>query len=159
VFAPTSNVTVPDPLPLAPAATVIHGAVLAAVHVQPVVVVTLTDRPVVAVDAAAIVSGLTANEQGAGWVTVPGCVTVTACPATSIVPVLEPPLFAATPKVTLPLPVPLAPAVIVIHAAVLVAVQPHDAVVETAINTPVLPPTGAVIVVGFAVNAQFVAPA
>ena len=154
MFAPTSNVTVPDPLPLAPAATVIHDALLAAVHVQPVVVVTLNDRPVAAVDATATVSAFTAYEH-AGGVTVPDCVTVTVCPATSIVPVLEPPLFAATPKVTLPLPVPLAPAVIVIHDAVLVAVQPHDAVVETVINTPVLPPTGAVTVGGFTVNAQF----
>ena len=47
VFAPTLNVTVPLPLPLAPLVTVIHGALLAAVQAQPagLVTVTLDDWP------------------------------------------------------------------------------------------------------------------
>ena len=154
MFAPTSNFTVPDPPPLAPAVTVIHGALLEAVQLQPVVVVTLNDWPVVAVDATGTVSGFTVNEQGTA-----ACVTVTAFPATLIVPLLEPPVFAATPKVTLPLPVPVAPAVIVIHEAVLAAVQPHDAVVEIAIDMPALAPTGTLTVSGFTLYAQFAAAA
>ncbi len=48
VLAATDRATVPLPLPLAPLVTVSHEAVLAAVHAQPVglVTVTLTDSPV-----------------------------------------------------------------------------------------------------------------
>ena len=42
VFAPTLNVTVPLPLPLAPLVTVSHPALLAAVQAQPVLAVTAT---------------------------------------------------------------------------------------------------------------------
>ena len=40
VFAPTLNPTVPLPDPVAPLVTVIHAALLAAVHGQPVATVT-----------------------------------------------------------------------------------------------------------------------
>jgi hypothetical protein len=42
-----------------------------------------------------------------------------------IVPVLSVPLLAATEKATAPLPAPIAPEVIVIHGALLAAVQGH----------------------------------
>jgi hypothetical protein len=42
--APTAKVTVPDPLPLASDAIVIHGCALDAVHGQPAAAVTLTVR-------------------------------------------------------------------------------------------------------------------
>ena len=154
LFAPTSNFTVPDPLPLAPLVTVIHEMLLAAVHVQPFVVVTPTDCPVTADAATDIVSGLTVNEHGC---VTPGCVTVTVVPATVSVPFLELPVFAGTLKVTVPLPVRLAPAVMVIHDVAVLAVQLHDAVVVTVTERVVLPPTGALIVVGLTPNEQLVA--
>ena len=42
VFAATVTPTAPLPEPVAPEVIVIHGALLAAVHVQPAVVVTMT---------------------------------------------------------------------------------------------------------------------
>jgi len=42
VLLPTVNVTDPFPLPVAPDVTVIHEALLLAVHAQPLEVVTLT---------------------------------------------------------------------------------------------------------------------
>jgi hypothetical protein len=49
------------------------------------------------------------------------CVTVNVCPATVIVPVRDAPVFAAMLNPTVPVPVPLAPDVTVIHGALLVA--------------------------------------
>jgi hypothetical protein len=45
VFASMENVTLPLPLPLVPETIVNHGTVLAAVHVQPVVVETAIGEP------------------------------------------------------------------------------------------------------------------
>ena len=56
-------------------------------------------------------------------------------PATVMVPVRALPGFAATLNATAPLPVPLAPAVTVTHAALLLAVQAQSALAETA-TTP-----------------------
>jgi hypothetical protein len=58
----------------------------------------------------------------------PACVTVIVCPAIVIVPV-RPVVdaLAATVYETVPLPLPVAPAVTVIHAALLAAVHAHDA--------------------------------
>jgi hypothetical protein len=47
VFAATSKVTVPLPVPVAPVARVIHPALLVAVHAQPVAALTETALPVV----------------------------------------------------------------------------------------------------------------
>jgi hypothetical protein len=53
--------------------------------------------------------------------------TVTVCPATVNVPVRAAPVvLAATPKVTEPIPDPVAPAVTVIHDVVVLAVQAQD---------------------------------
>jgi hypothetical protein len=51
VFAVMLNPTVPLPLPLAPDVMLIHDVLLVAVHVQPVVVETLTGLPAPAVAA------------------------------------------------------------------------------------------------------------
>ena len=72
VFAATSKVTVPFPVPLAPVATVTHPALLVAVHAQLVVVVTATlpEPPAAANDCDV---GEMLKAQGAGaaaWVTV-----------------------------------------------------------------------------------------
>jgi hypothetical protein len=48
---------------------------------------------------------------------------VAVLPATVSVPLRSFPVFGATLKVTVPLPVPLAPEVMVIHEALLLAVQ------------------------------------
>jgi hypothetical protein len=71
------------------------------------------------------------------------CLTANVCPATVIVPVRAPPEFAAIWTATVPVPVPEAPAVIVIHAAFDVAVQGHEAPAVTA--TLVGPPAAAAL--------------
>jgi hypothetical protein len=56
---------------------------------------------------------------------------VKVCPAIVIVPLREGPLLAATVYWTVPLPLPLAPVVIVIQASLLVAVQAQPLVTIT----------------------------
>ena len=70
VFAAALKVTVPLPVPLDPAVTVTQLAPLAAVHAQPVIVVTGT-LPVPPAAPTACVVGEMLNVQLA-----PGCVTV-----------------------------------------------------------------------------------
>jgi hypothetical protein len=48
LFAVTLNVTAPFPLPAAPPVTVIHDALLAALHIQPLAAVTVTEPDVAA---------------------------------------------------------------------------------------------------------------
>jgi len=73
---------VPLPLPLAPAVTVIHAALLVAVQVHPAPAVTLT-VPLVATAVDSVVDdGRIVNVQGA-----PGCVIVKVLPPTVSVPV------------------------------------------------------------------------
>ena len=70
------------------------------------------------------------------------------CPAIVTVPErVVATVFAATLKLTLPLPDPLAPAVTVIHAALLEAVQPQPASAVTA-TVPVPPAAGTDSLVG-----------
>jgi hypothetical protein len=136
VFAAAANVTVPLPLPVAPAEIVTQPALLAAVHAQPAVVVTSTvpDPPAAAND---WLAGDRLNEQAA-----PACVTVNVLPATVNVPVRwVVAVVAATVKPTDPVPVPLPPAVMVSHPALLVADQPHPAPAVT--PTLPLPPAAA----------------
>src|SRR5436190_1001854 len=90
VFAVVVYVTVPGPVPLAPVVTVIQLALLVAVHVQPVCVVTFTVDVLPAAGSASVV-GATVNEHGAL------CVTVNVCPAIVRVPVrADVDVFAAT---------------------------------------------------------------
>ena len=72
------------PLPLAPALIVIHVALLAAVHAQPVPAVTVTVPVVAADDVRFDDVGAIVNVHGA-----PACVTVNVCPPIVIVPVRE----------------------------------------------------------------------
>ena len=83
------------------------------------------------------VVGVTLNEQAGGGAAA-ACVIVAVCPATVIVPDRLAPVFAATDSATLPLPVPLAPAVIEIHVAFVVAVhaQPDPAVTVSGVAVP-----------------------
>jgi hypothetical protein len=61
------------------------------------------------------------------------CVTVKVCPATvSVALRVDVVVFAATLKLTLPLPEPVAPVAMLAHAALLVAVQEHPVLVVTA---------------------------
>ena len=87
------------------------------------------------------------GEVAAGAERLPGvaaaalCVTVTIAPATVSVAERAAPVFAATENVTVPLPLPEAPPVIVTNVAPLVAVHAQAAVVLTV--TDPLPPVAA----------------
>ena len=114
------------PLPLAPVLTVIHVALLLAVQVQPVAAVTVT-VPEPAADVTLADAGDTVGAHG----TAACSVTVNVDPAMVSVPVrLVVPVLAALLNVTVPDPEPDAPALTVIHAALLTAVhaQPVPAV-------------------------------
>ena len=82
--------------------SVSHAALLAAVQPQPPPEVTVTE-PVPPAAATDWLVGESANEQGAA-----ACVTVNVCPPTVIVAVLAlASMFAATRKLTFPLPFPV----------------------------------------------------
>jgi hypothetical protein len=113
-----------------PAVIVIHAWLLTAVQPHPVGAVTSTTS-VVPANTALTDTGEMVAAQGA-----PACVTVKVLPAIVSVPVRGVvAVFAATSKVTEPLPFPVAPVARVIHPALLVAVhaQPVAAVTETAL--------------------------
>jgi hypothetical protein len=79
----------------------------------------------------------------------PACVTVIVCPAIVIVPVrLLVSALAATLYDTLPFPVPLAPAVIVIHGALLAAVHAHDPAFAVTATVPAPPAAVGELAVG-----------
>ena len=97
---------------------VIHDALLAAVQLQPAATLTVLFPPPAAAVNDWLVGEIAAEQDAAA------CVTVNVAPAMVRVPVrLDATVFAATSKVTDPLPDPVAPAVTVIHNALLVAVQ------------------------------------
>jgi hypothetical protein len=151
VLAATLKLVEPRPVIDAPLVIVIQAALLVAVHAQldPVVTATL---PLVPVDGAFTVVGDTVNEQlSAAWL------TVTVWPAIVIVPVRAAPVvLAATVKLLEPRPVMVAPLVIVIQAALLVAVhaQLEPVVTDTLAFVPV---DGAFTAVGDTVNVQLFA--
>ena len=128
VLVAALKVTVPLPEPLAPPLIVSHAALLVAVHVHPLAAVTaVVDDPPAAVSVWA--SGDTPNVHAA-----PVWVTVTAWPATVSVPMrwaVE--VLVAALKVTVPLPFPLAPPLMVSQAALLVAVQAQPLAAVTAV--------------------------
>lgn len=126
VFAATENVIVPAPAPLAPVVTASHASFAAAVHVQPVPPVTVTEPvpPDAGIENAAVLRG---KEHAAA-----ACVIVATCPFTVMRPIrLVVVVFAAAFNPMVAFPVPVAPEVMVNHAASLVAVQLHVAVVAT----------------------------
>jgi hypothetical protein len=127
------TVTVPLPEPDAPAVIESHVSLLAAVHVQPIGALTATSLlPPAAATVCA--PGEIVSVHGT-----PSCVALKVLPAIVIVPLrgVMPGLAAAF-NVTLPLPDPLEPAVIVIHEALLVAPQLHPAgaVTATVLDSP-----------------------
>jgi hypothetical protein len=138
VLAAMLNATVPFPLPLAPDVIVSHDALLLAVHAHPLWVVTPTE-PLDAVSGAFWPADESENEHGAAPA---ACVTVNIWPAIVKVPFRAAPVLAATLYATVPLPVPVAPEVMVSHDALLVAVhaQPDPLVTVT---VPVLAVAGA----------------
>jgi hypothetical protein len=141
-------VSVTDPLPLPDVGlTVIHAALLEAVHPQPAGLVTPTEA-VLAPSSTDSVVGEAENVQGT-----PACVTVTVCPATVAVPVRELVLeFAAIVSVTDPFPLPDA-GLTVIHDALLDAVQAQpDGAVTLTLDVPA--PAATDSVVGDAENVQ-----
>src|SRR6187551_1998962 len=147
VFAATVKLTDPVPVPAAPAVIVIHdGALLTAVHahVPPAVTaIAVPAPPAAAIDSlvgAIVVVQLGGGGGGGGaaWL------TVNVWPAMVIVPVRATPVFAATVKLTDPVPTPAAPAVTVIHdGALLTAVHAHVPPAVTAIAVPA-PPAAAI---------------
>src|SRR4051812_24395089 len=146
LVAAAFSVTVPLPLPLAPLAIVIHDVWLLAVHAQPAPDVTAT-VPLPPEEAIGSVCGVMVNVQPCD------CNTVTVWPATVSVPVLDAPLVAATLNATEPRPVPLAPAVTVIHGSREAAVQAQPLSVPT-LTVRVPPAASMVCVSGVTSKAQ-----
>ena len=146
VFAATEILTVPLPLPGEPLVTVIQVLLLTAVHAQPVELVTLK---LVFPPAAEIFVevGDKVKLQPLAWV------IVKICPLTVIFPVLSNPVFAATEKLTVPLPPPGEPDVTVIHGESLTAVHVQPAP-EVTLKLLVPPPDGTFVEVGDKLKVQ-----
>ena len=115
---------VPGPVPLAPELIVIHDSLSVAVQAHPAPAVTVIDR---VPPPTPTTTGLGASEYVHVGAAAAACVTVNVCPAIVIVPLRSAPVLRATVKVTVPLLVPLAPPVTLIHVALLIAVQPQPA--------------------------------
>jgi hypothetical protein len=130
-FAATLKVTVPFPLPLAPAATVTQAALLVAVHVHPAAVDTATLIPVAPAAATDWLVGLIDTVQVVP--ADPAWLTVNVVPPTSMLPI-RPVVaaLAATVNEMDPLLLPLGGDVIVIHGTWLVAVHAQPALVVIA---------------------------
>jgi hypothetical protein len=139
LFALTENDTVPLPVPFAPPVIEIHDASIVAVHAQfgPVVTVTVPLPPSALKDW--LVGAMVKLHDGAG------CVIVAVLVPIWIVADRDPLLLAAAVNVTVPLPCPLLPPVMVIHGAEAVAVQLQPLAEATAIEP--LPPDAAIVCV------------
>ena len=137
-FGATLYRTSPGPFPFAPDVIVIQGELLDDIHPQwfpGAVTVAVKAPPGASADWDV---GVTVRLQGAGA----ACVTSTRCPAIVKAPVLAPEVvFAVTVYRTSPLPVPLAPALMVIHEepSLTADVQPQlgaDVVTVTVCDPP-----------------------
>jgi hypothetical protein len=139
------------PDPDAPAVTVSQLSLLTAVHAQPTRALTAT-VPVPPLDATLRDEGEIVSVQAT-----PACVTVKLLPAIVSVPVRDEVLvFAAVPKLTLPLPEPDAPAVTVSQPGLLLtAVQAQPAGAVTAM-VPVPPLDTTLCEVGEIVSVQVI---
>ena len=122
------NVTVPLPLPLAPPLMVSQAALLVAAHVQPVAAVTtVLDDPAAEVSVAEV--GDTPKVHAA-----PSWITETVWPATVNMPLrCDVEGLAVALNVTVPLPLPLAPPLMVSQVALLLAVHVHPVAAVTAV--------------------------
>lgn len=146
-FAATLNVTLPLPLPPGPDVTVSHAASLVAVHGQPGLVLTATVPDAAALPTVRVESSRLYEHP-------PVCVTVNAWLPIVSRPTRPKPGFGSAVKVTLPGPLPVAPAVILNHGTSLVAIQPQPLVVATEIGADDPPLAGTVREVGSIVTKQ-----
>ena len=139
VFGSTTSDTLPLPVPLPPEEMLIHFTSLLAVHLHPLDVETETvNTPPTALASRSV--GLIAYKQRFS-VCVCVCVTVNVSPAMVIVPVRVFPERPSTLNATVPFPAPVAPEVIAIHPALLVALHEQPAAAETA-RVPLPPVLG-----------------
>jgi len=144
----TRIVTLPLPVPLAPAVIVIHESLLLAVHAHPLDVDTLIVSVPPDLSIFVVLGEIEYEHDGGGGggaggagggVAAAAWFTVNARVAIVSVPVRAAPELAATVKPTDPVPVPVAPEVTEIHDAPLVAVHRHALVVVTATGVPAPP--------------------
>jgi hypothetical protein len=128
VLAATDIATVPFPEPLAPLVIVSQDAPLVAVQAQPARLVTDTLAAWPPASALVDVGVIEYVQAAAAWFTLKVCPAMLSVPVREVVAV-----FALAEKLTVPLPLPEAPAVIVSHDAPLVAVhaQPTAALTPT----------------------------
>jgi len=121
-LAAAVTVTVPFPVPVAPLVTVNHVALLEAVQLHPAGAVTVIGAVPPAVGMVRTVGDRVYVHAAPPWF------TTTVCPAMISVALRDSAVvFAVAATVTVPLPDPLAPLVIVNHAALLVAVHVQPA--------------------------------
>jgi hypothetical protein len=140
VLAFARMATVPLPVPDAPLVTVSHCAFAAAVHAQVEPVATVTDSVPPFAATAPLVGEISYAQAGAA------CVTVNAWPAIDTVPLRDGPLFASALIVTVPSPLPDAPAVTVSQATSEAALHAQPAPAVTATSTvPPAAPNGCVL--------------
>ena len=132
----TLKATVPLPAPAAPERIVIHGWSGAAVHAQPAAALTLT-VPVPPLDGTLAPDALNSTEHPLS------CWTVNVRPAAVTAPVRRAPEFAVVSIRTLPFPLPLAPAAILIQGTSSVAVQLQPSGVRT--SNSATPPAAAIV--------------
>jgi hypothetical protein len=126
LFAATVNVTVESPLPFA-VLSVIHGALLAAVHAQLACAASIRSVPLPPEAPKFCDEEVTVNVHGSA-----ACVIVNVCPAIVSVPVRSDPGLAPIENATAPLPTLDAPEVTVIQVAFDVAVHAQPLAADTA---------------------------
>jgi hypothetical protein len=138
----------PSPVPDTRPVKLIQSTVFVAVHVHAEGAITCIVPVPPFVGRVALVVSIAISHPAAGWD------TRNAVLATVIAAVLgSDKRFAATPNVTVPVPVPLGPAVTKIQLAVLSATQGQDGVVVT-VNVPEPPFTATVCCAGVTVYKQ-----
>jgi hypothetical protein len=149
-FFDTLKPTLPFPVSLAPDVRVIHESLLTAVHEQPAVVVTCTVGPFPPPAFIDALDGLMEYEQ-------PAWFTVSVWPAIVSVPARAAPALAPAVNATEPFPLPVAPDVTEIHAALLVDVHVHPAAVVTVTDGPAPPPAATDALTGLMAYEQLAA--
>ena len=133
VVAAAVKLTVPLPVPLTGATSEIHASGVVADQVHPAALVTVIGAPAPPLEPIACEAGLTDNAHDPAWV------TVNVWPAIVIEPVREEPALDATPKFTVPLPLPPAGAATVIQVVDVAAVHAQPAAIVTAMGAPAPP--------------------
>ena len=108
----------PPPVPLVPELMVIQGVLLLAVHAQPAAAVTVTLPLVLVCGADTLCGEIVVVHVTPAWVTVTGWPAIVNVPVRGVLAPL-----AAIDSDTVPVPLPVAPPVIVIQGSALVAVH------------------------------------